>query len=505
MNCVTAQEMYELDRKAIDVYHIPGVVLMENAGVAMTNEVIKCVKKHQSILILVGGGNNGGDGFVIAKHLINQGYQVRVVQVANDTSLSDESRLQKKMLESFGAPIASYLPDKHLRQINQADTIIDAMLGIGFKGELREPYRTIIEEVNASTAEVISIDLPSGVPANSQVEEGICAVQADLTLCIEAPKPSVFIEAYTNYYGNWTVVKIGLPQNELKQYPTRVWRMEDVTETLKGRDRLSHKGSNGRGIIIGGSVDMPGSVTLAAKGALRSGVGLLTVATYESVVPIVAQHITEATYSPSIMSSNYTHEQLTSAFSQYDALLIGMGLGRTQHTDQLISAALASNLPIVIDADGLFSLKKYLIELKERSAPTVLTPHPGEMAQLLNQTIESIKKRPFEICREFAKTYGVYLVLKGVYTIVTDPDGNQTINTTGNAGLAKGGSGDALAGIILGRVLQGGALLTSLANACFLHGRAADLSVRDHHSKTDLLASDVVDYLPIAFRECSNP
>ncbi|MBM7542897.1 NAD(P)H-hydrate dehydratase [Amphibacillus cookii] len=502
MNSVTAEEMYEIDRKAVEDYRIPGELLMENAGRAIVNQLFDQLFLEMKIVVLVGSGNNGGDGFVVARTLLNCGYHVDVVQtVANDRIKGDAAKHKDRLL-CFDCPI-HIVDDQQAYQaiIDEADLVVDAMLGIGFKGPLTDPYRKLINQINQGEAKVVAIDLPSGVPAQSDAFDPF-AVQADVTICIEAPKPSAFIEKYAGYYGAWKVVEIGIPKALITASSKQVWTLDKVNKTLPKRAKHGHKGSYGKGLVIGGSKEMPGSVRLTAKAALRGGSGLVTVATSKEALPIIANDLTEATFEQCPVENDVSETDVQGLADRFDALVIGMGMGRSEQTSQLIQAMVKTNKPLIIDADGLYFVKDLLDDLKKRSSPTILTPHPGEMAMLLNQTIEDVKADPFQIAEKFSKRYQVYLVLKGPYTIITDPFGCQIINTSGNPGLAKGGSGDCLAGIILAQLMQKQSLLNGLANACYIHGLAADIAINERHSTMDLLATDIIDYLPQAFRTC---
>ncbi|GAA4074984.1 NAD(P)H-hydrate dehydratase [Amphibacillus indicireducens] len=498
MRSVTAKEMYDIDRKAINDYQLSGVLLMENAGRAIAEKIQAELTKDMKAVVLIGAGNNGGDGFVIARTLLNLGFQLDVIQLVADADIKGDAAEHKAILTKFNCPII-HVDQTALCQklIHSADIIIDAMLGIGFKGRLKEPYRSVVEEVNTLETKVVAVDIPSGVPAET-TNQPITAIKADLTYCIEAPKPSAFIERYASFYGKWEIVEIGLPSRLIEASSKEVWTLEKVKQTLPRREQHSHKGSHGKGLIIGGTKTMPGAARLTANAALRSGAGLLTVATSQEALPVVASGVTEATF----LDLDDEQIDLLAEIKSFDAIAIGMGMGRSDQTQLIVDTVLTSEKPVVVDADGLFYLKNRLSELKNRKAPTILTPHPGEMAMLIDQSIEQIKNNPFEIAKSFAVKHQLYLVLKGAYTIVTAPNGYQTINQTGNPALAKGGSGDCLAGIILAQVMQKGTIEASLANACYIHGLAADLAVEKDHSMIDFLATDLINFLPKAFRTC---
>lgn len=500
MKSVTAKEMYDIDRKAINDYQLSGVLLMENAGRAIVEKIRAELTKDMKVVVLIGAGNNGGDGFVIARTLINLGFQLDLIQLVTDAEIKGDAAAHKAILKKFNcAIIHANQTDLCQKIIQSADVIIDAMLGIGFKGVLREPYRSIVEEVNALETKVVAVDIPSGVPAETS-HEPIIAIKADITYCIEAPKPSAFIERYASFYGEWEIVKIGLPKRLIEASTKEVWTLEKVNQTLARRGRHSHKGSHGRGLIIGGTKEMPGAARLTANAALRSGVGLLTVATSQEALPVVSSDVTEATF----LDLDDKQIDLLAEIKPFDAIAIGMGMGRSTQTQSIVDTVLTSDQLVIVDADGLFYLKNHLSELKNRNAPTILTPHPGEMAMLVDRSIEQVKSNPFEIAKSFAVKYQLYLVLKGAYTIITAPNGYQTINQTGNPALAKGGSGDCLAGIILAQVMQKGTIGSNLANACYIHGLAADLAVEKDHSTIDFLATDLLNFLPKAFRTCLN-
>lgn len=325
---------------------------------------------------------------------------------------------------------------------------------------------------------------------------------ADYTFVIEHPKPSTFLIDCNPFYGVWEIVKIGLPFTVFeKRNDCNVWEDKDVRSTLPRRSDYSHKGNHGKGLIIGGCLEMPGSVTMTALAALRSGAGLLTVGTVREAIPSIASNCVEATFHSIASREGYITGRPLINLSPYDAIAIGMGMGRSNDTALFTRSVLENaDIPVLVDADGLYHIKGDLSLLAKRQNTTVLTPHPGEMAMLMDCTVSEILAKPFEVSKSFACTYGVFLVLKGVFTIITDPKGNQWINTTGNAGLAKGGSGDVLSGVILTLMMQNKTTHEALANGVFIHGKAAEAMVSHQHSSYDLLATDVINGLSSVFR-----
>ncbi|GEN55065.1 NAD(P)H-hydrate dehydratase [Halobacillus faecis] len=499
MDIVTAQEMYERDRVAMEAAGLDGKLLMENAGRAVTYDLLRHIQKEHAIVVLIGAGNNGGDGFVIARTLLNLGYDVEAWQVVPDTKITGDAEAHKKIFQASGHPYRLLKSSEDLNtSLGCADVCIDAMLGIGVKGRLKEPYAEIVRLCNEKSFVRLSVDLPSGVPAD-EGEEDFEAFQAHYTSIIDAPKQSVFLQSTRPYYGEWSVVEIGLPPQLLPDHRRRLWGAADVKRTLPERDAHSHKGSHGKGLIIGGSRLMPGSVAMTARAALRSGAGLIAVSTDPEAIPSISPYVQEATFVEGKDGGQVP------VLEGYDGIAVGMGLGRTSVMVTVVEQLVhEKETPLLVDADGLYLIKGFLQELEKREAPTVLTPHPGEFAHLSGLSIKEILNSPFSHSKEFAEKHGVYLVLKGPSTIITGPDGEQRVNISGNAGLAKGGSGDVLSGILLSMMMQGEDVMNALSNGCFLHGSTADLLVQDEHAKIDLLASDVIEGLSRTFRTFSS-
>ncbi|CDQ21505.1 NAD(P)H-hydrate epimerase [Halobacillus karajensis] len=497
MDIVTAQEMYERDQTALEVAGLEGKWLMENAGRAVTYDLLAHIHKEHRIVVLIGAGNNGGDGFVIARTLLNLGYDVEAWQVVPDAKITGDAEAHKRIFQASGHP---YRRLKSLEDLNtslcRADVCIDAMLGIGVKGRLREPYADIVRLCNEKAVMRLAVDLPTGVPAD-EGEKDFEAFEAHYTSIIEAPKLSLFLQHAQPFYGKWSVVEIGLPVKQLPDHRRRLWEIADVKKTLTNRDAYSHKGSHGKGLVIGGSRQMPGSVAMTARAALRSGAGLIAISTDPGAISSISPFIQEATF---VEGGGQVPD-----VSGYDGVAVGMGMGRESLRGEWIERLVCeSKTPLLIDADGLYLLKNSLDALKQREIPTVLTPHPGEFAHLTGLSIGEILQSPFSHSKDFAERYGVYLVLKGPSTIITGPDGEQRVDVSGNSGLAKGGSGDVLSGILLSMMMQTDCLMDALSNGCVLHGFTADLLVQDGHSKVDLLASDVIEGLSRTFRTLSS-
>ncbi|MGI8316511.1 NAD(P)H-hydrate dehydratase [Halobacillus mangrovi] len=505
MDIVTAQEMYEWDRAALDAAGIEGKMLMESAGRAVADDMVHHIRKQDKVIVLIGSGNNGGDGFVIARTLLNRGYDIEAWQVVPDEKITGDARVHKDIFVASGFSVNLYSSLEELQlSFQNADIIIDAMVGIGVKGRLRTPIAEIVEAANGHSVFRMAVDLPSGVPA----DEGIVdfdAFHADYTTVIAAPKMSAFLQHSRPYYGDYCIVEIGLPIRKLPPVNRGLWRKEDVRRTLPVRGENSHKGSHGKGVMVGGSLLMPGSIAMAGRAALRSGVGLLTIATVERAISSISPYLQEATFVGMEEEECALTGQATDQLSGYDGIAVGMGMGRKRGAKRLLEVIVQEvEAPMLIDADGLYHLKEILDVVRERKSPTVLTPHPGEFAHLTGLSIQDVLQSPFSYSREFAAKYGVYLVLKGPSTIITSPDGEQRVDVSGNAGLAKGGSGDVLSGVLFAMMLQSDSLLDALSNGCVIHGCTAESLTEEKHSKRDLLASDVIEGLSRTFRTISS-
>ncbi|HLR62942.1 MAG TPA: NAD(P)H-hydrate dehydratase [Lentibacillus sp.] len=501
MYIVTAEEMYDMDHGAIHDIGIDGRMLMENAGRAMADRIETRIRKTDRILIFAGSGNNGGDGFVIARALMDKGYVVAVVQVVPNEKIAGDALLHKNLLIRCGGEVrVTRQPHENEVIVREADVIVDAILGIGTKGMLREPLDEIVTIMNESASYIISADIPSGLPAGEGMGD-FQAVQANETIVAGYPKLSAFLESTSSYYGKWSTVSFGLPKKITANHVQRqIWMPEDFQATMPERKRNAHKGNHGRGLVIGGNAEMPGSIAMTANAALRTGAGLMAVATAKSVIPTVASHCMEATYLTLDDTDGFLNGQRAIPFDQFDAAVLGMGLGRHEEAGELVKQAVEAQCPLIVDADGLYHLQPLLERLYDRTNPVVLTPHPGEMAMLLDISVPELLQSPFAYTKMFAEKYQIHVILKGMFTIITTPEGIQTVSIAGNQGLAKGGSGDVLSGILLAMIMQPQTVSDALSNACFVHGKAAELLTEKTYSVYDLMATDVIKGITDVYR-----
>lgn len=496
MQVTGAKDMYEWDRKAIEEYGREGHVLMENAGRAIAERIFRNFSAEETFLLLIGGGNNGGDGFVLARILRDQGWRVSAVQVVPDEKIKGDALYHKRVYEQSG-----YMLDSLTEGSWHSHTvIIDAMLGIGVEGLLRPPFDRLVEKVNDAPSTTISVDIPSGLPADEGTED-FQAVQADITYVIQAPKPSLYLDGTRAYYGNYSVVDIGLPPAAAPGNEREVWSEQAVKESYPVLPSSAHKGTRGKGAIIGGGQMMPGALIMAATASIRAGAGLTTAATVSSIVPSIAPSLPELMFAEITETDGILIDIDPAVLKGKDGVAVGVGMGRDPRSEKIVETLLTNTeARLLIDADGLYHLQSLLPALKAREGETVLTPHLGEMARLLNREIAEVKQNPFSLSRSFAREYGVYLVLKGPATIITTPEGGQVVETSGNEGLSKGGSGDVLTGILLTMMMQHSSLKEALSNGCFLHGRTAELVTERKRTVYDLLPTDVIDHLSLTFR-----
>lgn len=513
MNLVTAEEMRMLDQKAINEYGIPGIVLMENAGLA----VMHVIKSHfpgsldrKRVLIFAGKGNNGGDGLVVARHLSNAGCDVKIFLLCKPEELQGDALTNWKIARKMNIRYQLIVSDRDLNVVKvglmYTELVVDGIFGTGFKGEIQGTVAKLIEIVNEAGKAVVSIDIPSGMEADTGYVKGPC-IKANYTVTFALPKLGLVLEKAMHFVGKMVTADISFPSELIiKQRFKRYLLSQSLCRRfLPVRAADSHKGTYGHVMIIGGSPGMTGAVTLAAEAAIRSGAGLVTVAVPVSLNPVLENKLTEAmtillpeTEEGTLSLSAL--ELIRNSVSKR-VVVFGPGLSRHQETQDIVRA-FVKNLPcpVVLDADALFSLMDCIEYLKNSKYPVILTPHPGEMARLLGKSIGEIQGDRISAVTEAAKKYHSIVVLKGAKTLIATPEGYLYVNVTGNSGMATGGSGDVLAGMIGAFMAQGIKGEHAAALAVYAHGRAGDLAAVDK-SQISLRAGDIIEYLPKTFLE----
>lgn len=504
MYLVTAKEMREIDKGTIEKIGIPSEVLMENAGIAVANRIKDLLNKKlcSKVIILSGTGNNGGDGFVVARHLGNAGYDVETWLIGDRDKLSRESEIHLNSLINSGYKVEIFqekMFDILKEQMSNTDVIVDALVGIGVNGPLRNPKKEIIDFANTLNKFKVAIDIPSGVNCDTgQIENS--AFLAKITVTFAFPKLGLLLYPGVDYVGELIVEDISIPPNIIEEAFLLKKLITDkiVKNILPIRAKNTHKGSYGHALIIGGSSDMPGAPTLAASAALRIGAGLVTVGIPKSLQAMVFSYLPESICKglPEELSGHLAQEGieiLLSKDNKYDAICYGIGVGLWKDGYSLLEKIInLSKTPLVIDADGLNALSNNLDILRGRDYPIILTPHPGEMSRLVKESVKNIEKNRVIVAQNLAREYGVYVVLKGANTIIATPEGEIFINQIGGPELAKGGTGDVLSGMITGMVSQGIPIKESLIASVYLHGLAG-LLVAKNSTNYSVLATDVIE------------
>lgn len=509
MKLVTARQMREIDRWAIEEIGIPGVVLMENAGRAAAEQATRRYGhlRPGPVLVLAGKGNNGGDGFVIARHLSNGGWRVRTVVLADAEGIAGDARVNLEILRRSGSEVAFALDEERLRR--ELDTggpfrlIFDALFGTGLASEVRGHYAAAIDWINGAGLPVCAVDIPSGVDATSGRLLGR-GVRADLTVTFAAAKIGQILYPGAGCVGELAVVDIGIPSSHPEPPEYLFVEARDAAGLLPPRPATGHKGTFGHLLVVAGSRGKTGAAAMAAEGGLRIGAGLVTVACPQAVHDILAVKLTEAMTLPlpgGDALGDDSIEELRSFWEGKSAVALGPGLGQEQGTVAFVRRLLREcPLPLVLDADGLNAVADAPEALLERKGvPAVLTPHPGEMARLLGSTVGAVEEDRIGAARDFAVRYGVALVLKGARTVIAFADGRVRINGSGNPGMACGGMGDALTGVIGGLLAQGLSAEDAAVLGVHLHGLAADRLVPTMGT-AGMVATDLLREIPAARR-----
>jgi len=505
---VGVDEMRQLERLGIEQLGLTGAAMMERAGRGAAEQIVRLLPRGgrgARVAIVCGKGGNGGDGFVVARDLKRRGARVGVWLTAAPEDISGDAAGKLAAMRRGGVPPKVIGDGRQLAAaLGDADVIVDALLGIGARGAATGETAAAIEAINASGRRVVALDVPSGLPADGAPAEG-AAVRAELTTTFGALKRGLVTGAGVDSAGRVVVVDIGVPADEVRRAAsTFLLEAADVARHLPPRPRSGHKGNYGRLLVVAGSVGKTGAAALAARAAMRSGAGLVTVATPSSQQPIVATLVVEAMTepvpeTPSRSASSKARDVIQELADARDAVAMGPGLGLDADT-QTLARQLARDLrkPLVLDADALTALAGHLDVLRAAPAPRVLTPHPGELARMLGRSVAAVERDRIGIARTFATTHRVHLVLKGAGSVIASPDGQVFINPTGNPGMASGGTGDVLTGILGAFVARGLEPTAALQTGVFLHGRAGDIAA-DRVGEEALIASDLIAALPDAF------
>lgn len=513
MRILNTQQMREADRRTIDEIGIPSIVLMENAGrqavAAMEAAFDDLASRH--VAVLCGRGNNGGDGFVVARTLAQRGVEATVFLLGSVADVRGDARTNLEVLGRIGLSVVEITDaqdwELHFSEVSECELVVDAILGTGFHGSISGLLETVVADVNGLGVPVVAIDLPTGLSADSQEVEG-GAIEASMTVTLAAPKIPLVFPPADSHAGDLVIADIGIPPpvlDELEGPYLELMTRERMREIVPARAADSHKGDFGRVLVIAGSFGKTGAAHLAALGALRSGAGLVTIATPRSCVPVLASMAAEYMTEPLDETASGTID-----FSALDRVLelktdviaLGPGLGQAPGTAAFVHGLVErSGVPLILDADALNAFTGDPDRLVGRDGvDVIITPHPGEMARLLNIGVEAVQHDRLNYAREFAAAHRVHVVLKGHRTIIAGPENRAFVNLTGNAGMATGGTGDLLTGMIAAWFAQ----LLDAEAACklavYLHGTAGDLAEADE-GDVALLATDVAGRLGDAVLE----
>lgn len=511
MKIVTAAEMREIDRATSQKFGVPSLTLMENAGTAVADHVSAFQCGNERIVVLCGKGNNGGDGFVAARLLHEKGRSVQVILLADPAELKGDAAVMygKVPMPAVIVRSSDELKSERVRELLSADVYIDAILGTGFKPPVSGLYADAISAINASDAMVVAVDIPSGADADAMGPQQGTIARADEVVTFTAPRPAHVFSLLSE--GPTYVANIGSPEEAIvSSLQLNLIHPRDFAALIGPRPAESNKGSYGHVLIVGGSVGKAGSVAMAGMAALRTGAGLSTVATAKSALSTVAGFYPELMTEPLpetdagtiSTSAGVRIEELMKSMS---VVAIGPGISRDPHTATLVRALVSHHkTPMVVDADGLNAFEGHTDELNGNGRTLVITPHPGEMARLVGCSIPDVQKDRLGVARKFAREHESIVVLKGHRTLVVQPDGEAWVNTTGNPGMATGGTGDILTGMVAAMLAQEKraqdlkSALLAVCAAVHSHGLAGDV-MRGIVGEQSLVATDLLQGLPDAF------
>ncbi len=511
MKIVTAAEMREIDRITSERFGVRSLTLMENAGASVAAFVASQYPSAKRFGVICGKGNNGGDGFVAARRLHEAGKDVRVLLLAERSELrGDAAEMFTKLpLAPVTASSSEQLKLETVRAVFDADVLVDAILGTGFRPPVTGLYADAIAALNESSAPVTAVDMPSGADADAQGEQLGTVAKADAIVTFTAPRPAHVFGLLTT--GPTVISPIGSPDEAVVSTQNlNLITARNLAPLVAPRPRAANKGNFGHVLILGGSTGKAGAAAMAGMAALRTGAGLSTVATAKSVLATVASFHPELMTEPldetdagtiSRISGGAQQGRMDTLVQRKAVLAVGPGISRHPETTEFVRGVVKKyKLPIVLDADGLNAFEGYSAQFRSVAGTLVITPHPGEMARLTGSTIPAIEHDRLNLARSFAREHELIVVLKGHRTLIALPAGTIWVNTTGNPGMATGGTGDILTGMIAGMIAQHpDSIAEAVIAAVHLHGLAGDVACesRGEHS---LVATDLLEALPEAFR-----
>lgn len=512
MKVVTREQMQDIDKTTPLKYGLPSIILMENAGIQVVSAIKEYLRDRISkikIAVLCGSGNNGGDGFVVARHLITYGVDVSIYLFADEKKIKGDALTNLNIAKQFGIPIYNIGSEAKLNSIipelKNVGLIVDALLGTGISGEVKGLFAQVIDTVNTLNVPVIAVDIPSGLDADTGVPLGR-AIHADITVTFGLPKIGLLIPPGIEYTGRLKIVDISFPLELIHQdtIKTNLITKKEVVTYIPYHPVDAHKGSCGKVFFLAGSIGMTGAAFLCSYAGLYVGAGMVFLGIPAVLNNIMEQKLTEVITLPLPDTAGHLniegYERIIEYISSVDAVGIGPGVGRNTETLELIKkVVLKLDVPMVIDADAIFALSTQPELLKEITVPVVITPHPGEMANFLGCSIEDVCRDRIGIARKVAAKYNIIVVLKGARSIIATPNEEVWINPTGNQGMATAGCGDVLTGMIAGFIAQGISPVYATKLSVFLHGLAGDIKAEDK-GMLSLIATDILNGIPEAIK-----
>jgi NAD(P)H-hydrate epimerase len=508
MRLVTAAEMQEMDRKTIESFGLPGRVLMENAGRGATRFLLKHFRSvpRKEIGVIAGRGNNGGDGFVIARYLCQKGLRVKVYLLSDAGAVKGDAAANLDLLAPMGIALIE-IPDENKfakvrAGMRHIDLWVDAILGTGLKSDVKGFFRNVIAFINSLEKPVFAVDIPSGLNSDTGQPCGTC-IRANATATFAFAKTGHLMQPGATLTGRLNIVDIGIPDIIAGQIKAKQFCLTPrlIRNYFQPRESDTHKGTTGHLLVIAGSPGKTGAAAMTAMSALRCGAGLVSLGVPQSINAVLETQVLEAMTEalPEIENGRLGDSAFDAIMRLAEGkrcLAIGPGLGLADETKSLVSRIVEHcPVPLVIDADGLNSLNEQIGILHKSKMPAILTPHPGEMARLTGATTRVVQADRIKAARNFAAQFNVHMVLKGAATVIAHPDGRAYINSTGNPGMASGGMGDVLTGAIAGLLTQGFSPESAAHAGVYLHGAAAD-TLSQSAGPYGFLAGEVMDGIP---------
>lgn len=487
MYIMSVENCRNIDKRAIENIGIPSIILMENAA----SEVVSKVKDFgESFLVICGKGNNGGDGLAIARKLFYIGKRVKIVVLAENEKYSKDFMTNFTIINNMGIDVIKVKTVKEIKKLEKIvrdfSIIIDCIFGVGLNKVVRELYYEGIKTINDAGKRVVSIDVPSGMDADTGLEMGIC-IRADYTITFEVIKKGFIKSRSVKYLGKLEVVSIGIPKEIKEGANEGIYMLDEdyYKKIVPVREMYGHKGDYGKVVIVAGSKGMVGAAFIATESCLKTGAGLVTLATSKYVQESLSSKLVEA-----MIIDCSEREALVQKLERVNVVALGPGMVENDESKEIIEFVINNtNCPVVLDAGALNIISNNKFILDQIRGRAVITPHPGEMARLVNESIEYVENNRISVARDFAKKYNIIVLLKGYNTVISN-ENRVYVNPTGNSKMASGGMGDSLTGIITGYIAQGMDILKAAKLGAFIHGYVGD---KVGKKKYNVIARDIIE------------